>query len=409
MKRIYVLLCGALIACCCTAKAFAGEGAMSGMSDSSDMAAPAADAYGYNPDDQALNQAVVVYWLAHGYANAFGNFPANYAELAASGIVLREFKSPFNGEAIDPDDGSLDFDGDMTYSAGDGCSDVSISVQTSGGPVMVPGSMTATSDISGQYGPCCCPNLCGGCCDPTICGTECWNLCPGEEATCKIIQWILWKSFELHKCLYGAWPANEQAWMASGLAPVASNYKEMAPNMDIEFVYTGGDCCMVKKAKVHCCPVCNSCNKCDSCNKCNKCESGCKKCEKSCGCDKCGTKSSSCDKCGTKTSTCEKGCGCDKCKSKCNSCNKCATKSSCDKCGTKSNKCEKGCGCDKCKTKCNSCNKCDKCESKCNKCEKNCGCDKCKSSSKCGCDKCKSSGGCGKCDKCKSGGCDKCH
>ena len=373
MKRLTLILLGAAVACCtCFGMAFAQD--------------EAGDAYGYTADDVAVNSGAVLYWYAHGYANAWGNFPDSFAAMVDKGLPLRTFNSAHTGDAIDPDDGSLDFDGDITYMAGDGCGDVSIQVQTSAGVVNLPGDyITANSDISGQYGPCC-PMGCGTCIDITICGTECWNLCDNTDAACKIVQWIMWRSFEAHEKLYGKRPASESAFYASGLAPVDANYKEYVPTMTIEYVVKGGcDCCYIKKAFVECCAPCVPCSpcaksacgsKCGSCGGCDKPKCGCSK--PKCGCkSKCG---SSCDKCGTKSA-----CGCkDKCANKCNKCGKCDTKCGCkDKCGCAKPACGK-CGQDKCG-----------CKTKCNKCETKSACGKCGSKGKCGCSKPKC--GCGKC------------
>jgi hypothetical protein len=362
MKRLTLILLGAAVACCtCFGMAFAQD--------------EAGDAYGYTADDVAVNSGAVLYWYAHGYANAWGNFPVNFAALVDKGLPLRTFNSAHTGDAIDPDDGSLDFDGDITYSAGDGCTDVTIQIQTSAGVVSLPGdNLTGTSDLSAQFGPCCkidCPD----CCNITICGTECWNMCDNTEAACRIVQWIMWKSFELHECLYGVRPGSESAFYASGLAPVDANYKEYVPTMTIEYVVKGGcDCCYVKKAFVECCAPCVPCSPCakTTCGCKDKCGS---KCGDKCGCSKpkCGCKSKCGDKCG-----CSKpACGCkDKCATKCGKCNKCESKCGCAKpaCGK--------CGTDKCS-----------CKSKCSSCKPACG--KCGSKDKCGCSKPKC--GCGKC------------
>ena len=316
------------------------------------------DSYGYTADDVAVNSGAVLYWYAHGYANAWGNFPATFADLVDKGLPLRTFNSAHTGDAIDPDDGSLDFDGDIMYVAGDGCYDVEVHVQTSNGVVNVGvDSLTGTSDISGQFGPCCCKDLCGGCCTITICDRECWDVCDNTEAACRIVQWMMWKSFELHECLYGARPGSESAFYASGLAPVDANYKEYVPTMTIEYVVKGGcDCCYVKKAYVECCGPCNVCGPCGTKSACG-CKDKCgSKCGGKCGCSapKCGCKSKCGDKCGCSKPKCGSKCGgCDKCgvKSKCGS--KCGDKCGCSKpkCGCKDNcggKCKSKCGCGKC-------------------------------------------------------------
>ena len=331
----------------------------------------AGDAFGYTADDVAVSSGAVLYWYAHGYANAWGEFPASFAAMVDKGLPLRTFNSAHTGDAIDPDDGSLDFDGDIMYVPSD-CGDVEVHIQTSNGVVNLPGdNLVATSDISGQFGPCC-DMACPGCCNIAICGTECWNLCDNTEAACKIVQWIMWRSFETHECMYGKRPASEAAFYASGLAPVDANYKEYVPTMTIEYVVKGGcDCCYIKKAYVECCAPCVPCSpcakttcgsKCGGCGGCDKPKCGCSK--PKCGCkSKCGSKCGGCNKCETKSA-----CGCkDKCANKCNKCNKCESKCGCkDKCGCSKPKCGK------CETKCG-CK--DKCGGKCG--GKSCGCGKC--------------------------------
>ncbi|MEZ5337988.1 MAG: hypothetical protein R3F46_06945 [bacterium] len=345
----------------------------------------AGDAFGYTADDVAVNSGAVLYWYAHGYANAWGDFPASFAAMVDKGLPLRTFNSAHTGDAIDPDDGSLDFDGDIMYVPGDGCGDVQVHVQTSHGVVNIPmDNLVATSDISGQFGPCC-DMACPGCCNIAICDHECWNLCDNTDAACKIVQWIMWRSFETHECMYGKRPASEAAFYASGLAPVDANYKEYVPTMTIEYVVKGGcDCCYIKKAYVECCAPCVPCSpcakttcgsKCGGCGGCDKPKCGCSK--PKCGCkSKCGSKCGGCNKCETKSA-----CGCkDKCANKCNKCNKCESKCGCkDKCGCSKPKCG---GCDKPKCGCS--------KPKCGCGKEKCGCSK----PKCGCkDKC----GCGKC------------
>jgi len=380
MYRLLLIICGATLGALLLSTAFAQETAaplsVPAIEAQAAMAAPAApapDAYGYNADDVAVGQGVVLYWYAHGYANAYGNFPATFADMVAKGLPLRKFMSPHTGAEIMPDDGTLDFDGDMTYKTAE-CGDVTVMVQTTKGVITLPGTITASSDISVQFGPCC-PVRCGTCIDITICEIECWNLCDASDAACKIVQWIMWKSFETHQALYGMRPADEAAWMASGLAPIDKNYKEYVPTMDIEYIYSKGDCCFLKKAKVNCCSPCAVVSPCKSvckpeapCGKCNKCESKSK-------CNTCETKSkcNSCDKCAQKTcSKCKPENPCGKCKSKCNTCQ---TKPKCDTCKPKCNSCDK-CAqktCSKCKPE----NPCGKCKSKCNSCETKPGCSKC--------------------------------
>jgi hypothetical protein len=97
-----------------------------------------------------MNQATVAYWYAHGYSAAFGNTPKDFAEMTSHGLPYRNFTSPHTGDAINPDDGSLDFDGDMTYSVEGG--DPVITVKTSKGDMTIPGSYEATgSDINVQF------------------------------------------------------------------------------------------------------------------------------------------------------------------------------------------------------------------------------------------------------------------
>jgi hypothetical protein len=364
---VRTIVTGAILACLWLMSAAAQEAVtaeqMDQIAQASVEAAPASpNAYGYTFDDVAVNQGIVLYWYAHACKMCSGSFPETWAAMVEKG-ALRTFTSPQTGEAIDPDDGNLDFDGDMTYKTAE-CGDVTIEVKTSKGVVTLPGVVMAESDISVQWGPCCQQCLWPSCIDISICGDPCWGMCCKEESLCKAIDWMMWRSFETHQTLFGSRPADELAWYASGLAPVDKNWKELAPYMDIEFVYKGDCTCKIlKKAYVHCCASCNKCE--TKCNSCNKCESKCNSCEKP-KCDTCNT----CSKC--KQNTCTK---CNKCETKCNSCEKpkCETcKPKCESC----NKCEKKCGtCDKCKQ--NTCTKCEKpkCES-CNKCAKKC--DTCK-------------------------------
>jgi hypothetical protein len=369
MKRLGILALGALIGVFGFMYAFAQDDALSAEASAATAettgdviaavadetpAEPAANAYGFNLDDIAVNQGVVAYWYAHGFANAFGSLPAKWADLEARKLPLRKFESPHTGEAINFDDGTLDFDGDMTYSS-TGC-DAQIQVQTTAGVVTLPGMLQSTWNCPQRCNPC---NPCGSCasrcpkyCDVSICGWDNWGcMCP-DEAVCKIIQWMMWKSFETYECRYGCRPADEMMWYASGFAPVDKNWKELAPQMYIEFIYHK---CSLIKAKVHCCSPCKT--KCGS-----PCQSKCNSCSQQ-----------SCGNCGKPS--------CNSCKSKC-------SKPSCGSCGKSDcgGKCKSKCG----KPKCGSCGKSD--------CSGNCG----RSNS----DKCKPSGGC---DRCGGGGCNKCH
>lgn len=309
---------------------------------------PAANAYGFSLDDIAVNQGVVAYWYAHGFANAFGSLPAKWADLVARKLPLRKFESPHTGEPVDFDDGTLDFDGDMTYSLA-GC-DAKIQVQTTAGVVTLPSMLQSSWNCPQRCNPC---NPCGSCaircpkyCDIAICKDECWGcMCP-DEAVCKIIQWMMWKSFETYECRYGCRPADEMMWYASGFAPVDKNWKELAPQMYIEFIYHK---CSLVKAKVQCCSPCHTkcgspCkSKCNSCAKpaCGNCgKQSCNSCAKP-SCGNCGK--SDCGKCKTKCAkpSCGK-CGETKCGGKCgrDNCDKCRPASDCNRCGGK--------GCNKC-------------------------------------------------------------
>ena len=354
---VRTVVCGAILACFWLMSAAAQEAvtaeqmeqiAQSGM----DMAQGSPNAYGYTFDDVAVNQGILLYWYAHACKMCSGYFPANWAEMVEKG-AMRTFYSPHTGDLIDPDDGSLDFDGDMTYAPGD-CWDVTVQVQTSKGVVTLPGTVMAESDISGQFGPCCYMCLWPGCTYIGICDDKCWGMCCKEESLCKAIDWMLWRSFETHEVLFGSRPADELAWYASGLAPFDKNWKELAPFMDIEFIYKGDCTCMIlKKAYVHCCiSSCNPCNTCKSstCSPCNTCKSPC------------ATKCNSCKpKCNTcKQNTCTK----PTCKTACNSCGS-------TKCGgTCKPKCDTGCA-----TKCGSCTKCKQntcSKPSCNNCKPKC-------------------------------------
>lgn len=362
------LVIGAICACMFTSLAFAQD--TMAQTDSA-QAAPAASAYGYTMDDVAVNQGIVLYWYAHGYANCFGCPPKTFAEMVDKGLPLRKFMSPHTGDVIDPDDGSLDFNGDITYSPGS-CYDVQVQVQTSTGVVTLPGMVSGHSDISVQFDPCCCLYPCNGCVCIGIDKYECWNCCGGSDCACKIAQWMMWKSFETHYALYGMWPADELAWYASGLAVVDKNYKEYVPTMNIEFIYkNAGGCCFVKKAYVTCCAPCVPCSPCakSSCNKCGATMSKCNSCAKP-TCSKCGPSMNKCNSCAKPT--CNK---CGSCKTKCSSC----AKPTCNKCGS----CKSKCGscaskCNSCKPKCNTCSKCTAPAPKCNTCSK-CAAPKCNS------------------------------
>ena len=338
---------GALIACLTMGVAYAQDAA---------EADGTINAYGYTMDDVAVNQGIVLYWYAHGYANCYGCPPKSFAEMTEKGLLLRKFMSPHTGDEIDPDDGSLDFNGDMIYMPAE-CGDVGVHIQTSTGVVELPGYVCGHSDVSVQFDPCCCLWLCpGGACIYE--GWECWDICGcgGDECACTLVQWMMWNSFETHEVLFGIRPADELAWYASGLAPIDKNYKEYAPSMDIEFIYkSAGYCCFLKKAYVHCCapcvpctpckPVCDPCNPCvKSCNKCAApCESRCNPCKPKC-------KQNTCTKqCEPKCDPCAKPCEpkCDPCCKPCEpKCDPCA-KPVCDPCKPK---CEQ-----RCKPKCDPC------------------------------------------------------
>jgi hypothetical protein len=294
----------------------------------------------YTADAIAENQGAVAYWYAWGFKYAFGHFPAEFAELQDHGLPLRSFNSPHTGDVIDFDDGSLDFDGDMLYSVNG--SGVEIQIQTGSGVTVLPGTLSLT-------------NICGetSCCEILICKEEFWNICDDQAAACKILQWMMWKSFETHECRYGYRPVDEQAWIASGFAPIDANWKELAPYMEIELIYGK---CELKKAKVTCCatsPSCDPCAKGISCDKGDKCkQKTCSSCKPVCA-DKCGAKTE-CNKCGpvkTECNKCEKAkpvCA-PKCESKCET--KCADRSI-DKC----NNCkQKTCSSCKPKAKCGTC------------------------------------------------------
>jgi hypothetical protein len=340
------LLIVAMIACFMVGVAWAG--------DKAEMLP--ADAYGYTADDVAVNQGVVLYWYAVGYARCFGCFPKTYAEMVEKGMPLRTFMSPHTGDAIDFDDGSLDYDGDITY-VSDGCWP-DIQVQTTGGVITLPGAVWGNSDVSVQFDPCCCLCLVNGCEDITICDIGCWDYCSPEDCICEVVQWMMWRSFELHEVLYGIRPANELAWYASGLAPVDKNYKEYMPDMCIEFIYKGKCYCdYLKKAYVTCCkPCCDPCDPCDPCKpKCDPCKPCCDPCKPCCEFKTCTPKpcKPKCDPCKPK---------CDPCKPKCDPC-----KPKCDPCKPKCDPCKPCCEFETCTPKpCKP--KCDPCMPKCGKC-----------------------------------------
>ncbi len=56
-------------------------------------AKPAAMLNGSNSDDIAVNQGVVAYWYAHGFANAFGSLPAKWADLEAASSRCASLKA----------------------------------------------------------------------------------------------------------------------------------------------------------------------------------------------------------------------------------------------------------------------------------------------------------------------------
>ena len=263
VRTYFVLLLSLAFVC------MAAGAAKAQMQQSGDLPS-AVDQYQYDPDDVAVNQGVVAYWYAHGYANAYCCWPQKWSDIVAKGLLLRSFYSPHTGEEISFDDGSLDFDGDMTFEFTG--SDVEIAVQTTKGVVTVPGVLEGQSKCGVYNGGCSAPPTCNyKHCDVTICGFDCWKEVCGNGATCEVAQWMLYRSFELYECRYGQRPCNEQVWMASGLAPVDANWKERAPYMTIDYIYGK---CVLKKAKVHCCETCAPCK--PACSKCqpnNPCES----------------------------------------------------------------------------------------------------------------------------------------
>ena len=77
------LFIGAIIACMFVGAAYA----------ETETAPAGVNAYGYTFDDVAVNQGVVLYWYAHGYANCFGAFPETFAAMveeptASYGVAL---------------------------------------------------------------------------------------------------------------------------------------------------------------------------------------------------------------------------------------------------------------------------------------------------------------------------------
>lgn len=263
MTRLTKLFTGAIIVCLCTAGYAWADTYVSGQA----TAVPAVSAYGYSADEVAVNQGAVVYWYAHGFANAYGHYPMNWAELQSVGLPLRKFVSPHTGQEINFDDGMLDFDGDMVYMYGVG--DVQVHIQTTGGVVVLPGILEGQAKCSANA---CQPVTCNyTCCDITICGFDCWDCC-GDQCICEIIQWMLWRSFETYECRYGTRPCDDVVWIASGMAPIDADWRLYFSGMDIEYVWGN---CVLKKAYVHCCEPCTPCrdNPCTQCapQRCNEC------------------------------------------------------------------------------------------------------------------------------------------
>ena len=350
MKMLMLVMVGSILVLCCNDVAQA--------QDSQGLP------YEYTVDEIAENQGVVAYWYAWGYKYAFGELPGTFAKLDSHGLPLRSFNSPHTGAVIDFDDGSLDFDGDMLYSSTGGYPE--FLVQTTSGVVTLPGTLVRTDECGETL-----------CCEVLICKEECWKVCDDQDAACKILQWMMWRSFEFHECRYGYRPVDVEAWMASGLAPIDSNWRELAPYMDIEFVY---DKCSVKKAYVNCCPPapqyadcsqhkhgveCGECKpKCGSSNKCK--QDNCNTCKPKCGTgNKC--KQDNCNTCKPVSKPkCETKCveakheNCNECKPKCGSSNKCK-QDNCNSCKPKIEKsrCEKP-RCEKPRCASQDCNKCHK-------------------------------------------------
>lgn len=340
MRKLLLIMAGSILVLCFNSVALAQN-------------APAS-AYGYTADEIAENQGAVAYWYAWGYKYAFGQLPASFAQMKEHGLPLRGFFSPHTQTEINFDDGSLDFDGDMTYSI-TGASPV-IRIQTTKGVVVLPGTLTRTDECGIAH-----------CCDISICQDACWKVCDDNHAACAIVQWMMWKSFETHQCRYGYRPADEQAWMASGFSPIEPDWRTRYPYMNIKLIYGK---CELKKARVTCCAPCPTCTPCavakpcGQCDKCKpKCDTGCKpKCE------------SKCNTCAV-VPVARPACGKCQAKSKCNTCAKApAVKPACDSCNKCKPKCENKCNsCAKApviKPACDSCNKCKpKCENKCGQCQ----------------------------------------
>lgn len=303
--------------------------------------APPASPYEYTADEIAENQGVVAYWYAWGYSHAFGQFPEKFAELSGHGLPLRDFFSPHTGNAVNFDDGTLDFDGDMLYAVNGGYPEIQI--QTTTGMVVLPGILSRTNECLELF-----------CCEVTICKSECWETCDDEDAACRILQWMMWKSFELHECRYGYRPVDETAWVASGLAPIDLNWRARAPYMEIELIYGK---CSLNKAYVSCCSLTPKCKPCASIKPCGNCDERKPKCVSAgnkCKQDTCSTckPAASKDNCRScKPKARHDSCGsckpiaeqqtsnackpdreskCSKCKQA--SCTTCKPKSSCDKC-----------------------------------------------------------------------------
>jgi hypothetical protein len=311
----------------------------------------AQDDTGFSADQIAENQGAVAYWYATAYSYVYG-VADNWGAIEAAGLPLRGFYSPHTGDAIDFDS-ELDFEGDMMYVPGD-CGGVEIHVRLSSGDIVLPGTLMHSWDCAGPCDPC--PKNCMTCCDITICKTECWTVCGQEEAVCKIIDWMMWKSFETFECRYGSRPCGEEEWFASGFAPIDANWRDKAPFMDIEYVWKKGDICVcpcvLQKAYVNCCPPAPACAPCGKtkCGGCDKCKQAtCTKCVDKCAKPCCEQKT--CNKCDTCKPKCDKPkCGgCDTCKPKCDDkCAKpCCKQKTCTKCETKCEKPKCG-GCDKC-------------------------------------------------------------
>ncbi len=280
-----------------------------------------ANNYGYTADDIAENQGAVAYWYAWGYKYAFGGFPVTFDAMKTHGLPLRGFKSPHTGDEIYFDDGSLDFDGDMNYAVTG--TDVQIRIQTTRGVVVLPGTLTSTDECGIAH-----------CCEIKICKDACWKTCDDNHAAGKILQWMMWKSFETHECRYGSRPLNEQAWIASGFAPLGASWRTQYPYLSIRFI---SNSCELIKAHVKVCTPCPTCQPCVVAKPCGECDTCKPKCETPCK-SKCENKCSPCqpvakpfDKCNScKQEPCAaakpKCDSCDKCRPKCkNKCGQCST------------------------------------------------------------------------------------